>query len=101
MLTTDGNTLCATTTTRVRRDGPTDAGIGGVACLGWRLSSVCDSATGLQASKRSNATRKRFIGSRYTWTSMRLKLIYNPWAGRGRARHHALEVEQTLRALGA
>ncbi len=30
-----------------------------------------------------------------------LKLIYNPAAGRGRARHHAREVEQHLRALGA
>lgn len=32
---------------------------------------------------------------------MRLKLIYNPWAGRGRARHHASEVERSLRDLGA
>ena len=32
---------------------------------------------------------------------MRLKLIYNPAAGRGRAKHHAREVEQHLRALGA
>ncbi len=32
---------------------------------------------------------------------MRLKLIYNPAAGRGRAKHHASEVEQHLRALGA
>jgi len=32
---------------------------------------------------------------------VRLKLIYNPWAGRGRARHHAREVEENLRAMGA
>lgn len=32
---------------------------------------------------------------------MRLKIIYNPWAGRGRARDHVREVEQTLRSLGA
>ncbi len=32
---------------------------------------------------------------------MYLRLIYNPAAGRGRAKHHAREVEQHLRALGA
>ena len=32
---------------------------------------------------------------------MRLKLIYNPVAGRGRAKHHIREVEQHLRELGA
>ena len=32
---------------------------------------------------------------------MRLKLIYNPAAGRGRAKHHAGEVEHHLRLLGA
>lgn len=32
---------------------------------------------------------------------MRLKLIYNPAAGRGRAKRHAREVEQYLRTLGA
>ncbi len=32
---------------------------------------------------------------------MRLRLIYNPAAGRGRAKHRAREVEQHLRALGA
>lgn len=32
---------------------------------------------------------------------MRLKLIYNPAAGRGRASHHAREVEQHLRTCGA
>ncbi len=32
---------------------------------------------------------------------MHLKLIYNPAAGRGRAKHHAREVEQHLRALGS
>jgi YegS/Rv2252/BmrU family lipid kinase len=32
---------------------------------------------------------------------MHLRLIYNPAAGRGRAKHHAREVEQHLRALGA
>lgn len=32
---------------------------------------------------------------------MKLKLIYNPAAGRGRAKHHAREVEQRLRSLGA
>ena len=32
---------------------------------------------------------------------MKLKLIYNPAAGRGRAKHHAREVEQNLRSLGA
>jgi diacylglycerol kinase (ATP) len=32
---------------------------------------------------------------------MKLKLIYNPMAGRGRARHHAREVEQHLRHHGA
>jgi diacylglycerol kinase (ATP) len=32
---------------------------------------------------------------------MRLKLIYNPAAGRGRGQRHAREVEQHLRALGA
>ena len=32
---------------------------------------------------------------------MRLKLLYNPAAGRGRARHHVREVEQHLRNLGA
>jgi YegS/Rv2252/BmrU family lipid kinase len=32
---------------------------------------------------------------------MRLRLIYNPAAGRGRAKHHAREVETHLRALGA
>ncbi len=32
---------------------------------------------------------------------MRLRLIYNPAAGRGRAKQHAREVEQHLRALGA
>jgi diacylglycerol kinase (ATP) len=32
---------------------------------------------------------------------MHLKLIYNPAAGRGRAKHHAGEVEQNLRSLGA
>jgi diacylglycerol kinase (ATP) len=32
---------------------------------------------------------------------MHLKLIYNPAAGRGRAKHHAGEVEQHLRSLGA
>jgi diacylglycerol kinase (ATP) len=32
---------------------------------------------------------------------MHLKLIYNPAAGRGRARHHAREVEQHFQALGA
>src|SRR5581483_4753164 len=100
MLTTDGSTLCATRTTGVRRDALTDAGIGGVFCRGWP-AIVCDSATGLQASKSSNARRKCFISSRYTWISVRLKLIYNPWAGRGRARHHAREVEENLRAMGA
>ncbi|HYS54921.1 MAG TPA: diacylglycerol kinase family protein [Thermoanaerobaculia bacterium] len=32
---------------------------------------------------------------------MKLKLIYNPAAGRGRAKHHAREVEHQLRSLGA
>jgi len=32
---------------------------------------------------------------------VKLKLIYNPAAGRGRAKHHAREVEQRLRSLGA
>lgn len=32
---------------------------------------------------------------------MRLKLLYNPAAGRGRAKHHVREVERELRALGA
>jgi len=32
---------------------------------------------------------------------VRLKLIYNPAAGRGRARRHVAEAEQHLRALGA
>src|SRR5438067_2764960 len=32
---------------------------------------------------------------------MHLKLIYNPAAGRGRAKHHIREVEQHLRELGA
>lgn len=32
---------------------------------------------------------------------MNLKLIYNPAAGRGRAKHHAREVEERLAALGA
>src|SRR5438128_10334435 len=32
---------------------------------------------------------------------MKLKLIYNPAAGRGRAKHHAREVEQNLGNLGA
>jgi diacylglycerol kinase (ATP) len=32
---------------------------------------------------------------------MKLKLLYNPMAGRGRARHHVREVEQHLRHRGA
>src|SRR5207253_11419714 len=32
---------------------------------------------------------------------MHLKLIYNPAAGRGRAKHHIREVEQHLREFGA
>ncbi|HEY6893278.1 MAG TPA: diacylglycerol kinase family protein [Rhodanobacteraceae bacterium] len=32
---------------------------------------------------------------------MRLKLIYNPWAGRGRVQRHVPEVQAQLRALGA
>src|SRR5438874_4123282 len=50
MFTTEGSTLCATTTTGVRRDAPTLAGIGGALSFG---STGCDCATGLQASDRA------------------------------------------------
>jgi len=39
--------------------------------------------------------------SRYTWISVRLKLIYNPAAGGGRVRKRIGEVEQHLRNAGA
>src|SRR5947207_8161835 len=99
MLTTDGSTLCATITTGVRLAALTVCGIGAVVCRGcW---TVCDSATGLQASARSSAIRKCFMSSRYTWISVRLKVIYNPAAGRGRVTQCIAEVEQHLRSLGA
>ena len=41
------------------------------------------------------------MGSRYTWISVRLKLIYNPAAGRGRVQRRIGEVEEHLRAAGA
>src|SRR5256885_13272570 len=99
MLTTDGRTLCATITTGVRLAALTVCGIGGV---DWRgCWTVCDSATGLQASARSSAVPKCFMTSRYTWISVRLKVIYNPAAGRGRVTQRIAEVEQHLRSLGA
>jgi diacylglycerol kinase (ATP) len=39
--------------------------------------------------------------SRYTWISVRLKLIYNPAAGRGRVQRRIGEVEEHLRGAGA
>src|SRR5438046_6300784 len=60
MLTTDGRTLCATTTIGVRRAAETVGEIGAPPGCGWRLSTVCDSAIGLQARSmmmRSRATR--------------------------------------------
>src|SRR5215471_8342854 len=92
MLTTDGRTLWATTTTGVRRAVLTVCGIG---------ATVCDSAAGLQARRSNSATRKYFMTSRYTWISVRLKLIYNPAAGRGRAKHRIALVERHLRDFGA
>src|SRR3954470_11064930 len=63
MFTTDGSTSCATTTTGVRRDAETVAGI----CaepLGPRLTG-CDSAIGLQARESAKRVMKmrRFMVS--------------------------------------
>src|SRR5437660_4325709 len=60
MLTTAGPTSCATVTIGVRREAPTVAGIGARSCRGWRASTVCDSAAGLQAMlTRKTVRRKR------------------------------------------
>src|SRR5205807_1631772 len=60
MLTTAGPTSCATVTIGVRREAPTVAGIGARSCRGWRASTVCDSAAGLQARlTRKTARRNR------------------------------------------
>ena len=61
MFTTDGRTLCATTTIGVRREALT---VGGIDAPGWRGCTVCDSATGLQAmetAKRKTVTGRCFI----------------------------------------
>src|SRR5947207_2366000 len=58
MLTTAGSTLCATTTTGVRRTALT---VGGMLCEGAFGVTVCDSAIGLQPKEstmiRNNARR--------------------------------------------
>src|SRR3954465_6696099 len=62
MFTTDGSTLCATTTTGVRRDALTVGGIVGV-CLRC-ASIVCDSACGLHAidaTKRKRSVRNFIV----------------------------------------
>src|SRR5436190_24002593 len=52
--------------------------------------------------KRKSAIRECFIVLMLHFhRSMKLKLLYNPMAGRGRARHHVREVEQHLRHRGA
>src|SRR5260370_14012360 len=103
MFTTEGRTLCATMTIGVRRDALT---VGGIGLTGSRRrSTVCDSATGLQAmltKMRTSASRECFIALMlHLQGSVKLKLLYNPMAGRGRARHHIREVEQHLRHRGA
>src|SRR4051812_22842217 len=97
MLTTAGSVSCATTTTGVRRDGLTVAGIG-LRCGAGVRSRVCDSATGLQArlrAKRTATMRTCFMTPRFydlhCPETVRLRLIYNPTAGRGRARRHIAE----------
>src|SRR5437899_7364726 len=104
MFTTAGSTSWATMTTGVRRAPVTVAGIG---VRGWR-SVVCDSANGLHAkltANRRKTNRSSFMVLKVTSHRLayyvRLKLIYNPAAGRGRARHHARDVERHLQALGA
>src|SRR5438045_191594 len=59
MLTTDGSTLCATTTTGVRRDALTVTGIA-AACFG--ASMARDSAAGLQPREKAKMRiRVRFL----------------------------------------
>src|SRR5260370_7768917 len=103
MCASEGRTLCATMTIGVRRDALT---VGGIGLTGSRRrSTVCDSATGLQAmltKMRTSASRECFIALMlHLHGSVKLKLLYNPMAGRGRARHHIREVEQHLRHRGA
>src|SRR5436305_3951281 len=99
MLTTDGATLCATTTTGVRRAALTVGGICAGACRG---SIVCDSAAGLQpiVSRKTNRRVGLFFMLTYT-TSMKLKMIFNPMAGRGRARKQIGRALAYLRERGA
>ena len=72
MLTTAGRTLCATTTIGVRRAALTVGGIEVLLGRGCRLSTVCDSAIGLQASvmaMRISVTRFMFECYRLPCTS--------------------------------
>ncbi len=65
MFTTAGRTLCATTTTGVRRAALTVGGTAGAACCG---ATVCDSAAGLQArlaKKRKKAMRSFFMAGEF------------------------------------
>src|ERR1041385_5016546 len=98
MFTTDGATLCATTTTGVRRAALTVAGICG-ACCGV---IVCDSAAGLQpiVMRKTNRSVRAFFMLTYT-NPMKLKMIFNPMAGRGRARKQIGRALAYLRERGA
>src|ERR1044071_7767607 len=99
MFTTDGSTLCATTTIGVRRSALTVAGIVlVVGTTGRRVCAGCDSAAGLQAmlrAKRRRAVRSFMRGRLCTLRApVHLKIIYNPTAGRGRARRNVRTIEE-------
>src|SRR5439155_1523431 len=83
----------------IRSDDVPIGAIGAGACRG---SIVCDSAAGLQpiVSRKTNRRVGLFFMLTYT-TSMKLKMIFNPMAGRGRARKQIGRALAYLRERGA
>src|SRR5579864_8039195 len=104
MFTTAGRTLCATMTTGVRRAALTLGGIGARPWCGWRSAVICDSV-GRHAKLTMNRrkTMRTFFMRRILVilsAFMRLHVIYNPTAGRGRAQRKIRLIEEELTRLG-